>query len=172
MHLCCMLVAAKSSLRRRVYRCLPLENEYVPDLFRCFFFTAPLFGCNCITNLVRDTNASSARAENDKFHIFQMLAAHVKTSHDSRQSNTPRALDIVVEAGDLGAVLLQYAPGWSLSANSLGMLSSGAVFTVGESKVFKMDVSVWKKLAGSLNESVDEIVVPLASNPLLSQAQI
>jgi hypothetical protein len=109
---------------------------------------------NCVLDLVRDTGTRRAGAKHEKASLFPSRSADFERCHNGRKRDTTSTLHVIVEACDLGCVLVEDAP------------------RVVEAEVFEMYVGSRIPLSAGVHEFVDELIVPLATHPLFSQAEI
>lgn len=102
--------------------------------------------------------------------------AHVKGREDGSESDASGPLDIVVEAGNLGTVLLQQTPRYcALQFSTWIYCEQAAVegcLTVCEAKVFKVNISTRVQLSRRLHERIDEVIVFLSSHALVPKPKI
>jgi hypothetical protein len=66
---------------------------------------------NSISNLVCDANSSTPSAKDNHANVTEFLPAGMQRSYDSCKRHTAGSLDIVIEAGDRGAVQFQQTSG-------------------------------------------------------------
>lgn len=81
----------------------------LPDLLSCLVFAYPLLGGDCVAHLVCDADSSSTGSKHDQLDILQLLLAHMQSGHNGCERDTSSTLDIIVEAGDLGSVMIKDA---------------------------------------------------------------
>lgn len=107
----------------------------IPYLLHCVALVYPSFGGNGVANLVGDASSCRPCAEADNSRVFQFDIADMKPGHQGSKSNAACSLDIVVEAGYLGAVLVEDAFGILepkvLAKWSVPVLYSGRIRTSG-----------------------------------------
>lgn len=83
----------------------------IPYLLHCLALVYAGFSGNCVAYLVGDASPCRPCAETDDSHVFQLDVADMKPGHQGGKSNAACSLDVVIEAGDLGAVLVEDAFG-------------------------------------------------------------
>jgi hypothetical protein len=107
-----------------------------------------------IFDLVCNACSCCARSEHDEASVLPLHSADLKGGHNRSQSDTTSSLHIIVEAGDLGSVLVEDAS------------------CVVQTKILKVDVCVRVVFPGSANEFIHELIVLLPSDSGLSQAEV
>lgn len=96
---------------------------------------------------------------------------------DGREGHAPRPLDVVVEAGDLWAPLVQHRRAVFFSLGRLvspadNSASARHSLTVAQPKVLEMEVRLGIQPACGRDKGRDELVVLLAADPLLPETQV
>lgn len=88
----------------------PCARGYIPDLLRRFILRLSCLSGDRIRNLVGNASTSCTRAKDHHSHIFQFDFAGLKGRQHGSESDTPRALDVIIETRDLRLIPIEYSP--------------------------------------------------------------
>lgn len=97
-----------------------------------------------IPDLLGNTHTGTAGSVNDDPLILQSTASDVDGRKQSSQSDSTSTFDVIVEARDLGLVLVEQP------------------LRIAEAEIFKVNEGVGEQLAALLDELVDKLVVQLS----------
>lgn len=95
----------------------------------------------------------------------------MESCHDGCESDTAGALDIVVEARTIRAVLFKETP-CCIAVSHLSHLGQARILTVSHAKVFEVNVRLGVELSHGLDEGVDEFIVLLTPDALLFETEV
>lgn len=95
----------------------------------------------------------------------------MEAGHDCCKRDTPGSLDIVVETWNGGTIAIEDPPGWRMSV-SVWLCYMKLRHTVGQPKVFEMDVCTRVELSCGLDESVNEFIILLTTHPWCLESKI
>lgn len=108
----------------------------------------------------------------------------METGHDGSQGNAAGALNIVVETRNIGPILVENAPRYVSSQVSKqniaennekgqgGTAEGEGGSTVGQAKVFKVNIGSRVKMPRGLDKAVDKVGVLPTADALVPQAQV
>ena len=83
----------------------------LPDLLCGLLLTDALLFRYGVTHLIGNAHARGPGAEDDHPEVRQRLLTHVQSGHDGGEGHASGALDVIVEAGDLGTVRVEQSAG-------------------------------------------------------------
>lgn len=123
-----------------------------------------------IRNLVCNASASCSRSKYHNADLVQLDIADMQGRRHCCQCDTTRALDIIVEAGNLRLILVQDFS-CILETKILAVYVRFKALQLMKSNL-QVDVSLWETVPRSLDKVVHKLIVFFPSCTGLSQAQI
>lgn len=144
----------------------PCARGYIPDLLRRFILRLSCLSGDRIRNLVGNASTSCTRAKDHHSHIFQFDFADLKGRQHGSESDTPRALDVIIETRDLRLIPIEYSPCIVQTKILTDIVSSVSNDKV-EPFLIQVYVSLRESFAGSLYKFIHKFIVLLPSDAML-----
>jgi hypothetical protein len=96
----------------------------------------------------------------------------MQASQDGSECDAARALNVIVEAGDARAILVQDPPRYANVSQISSNIVSKSQLTIRQAKVLKVNIRLRIQLLGRLHKRIHELIVLLPAHTLLPQTEV